>query len=234
MTNNIKKIAVCGLDIGYGNVKWALIKGKGNDIAVDHFRSTVKKITKVHNRGADSMTKRDMLLVSVDDNEYLVGKQSQLSLPGLNSNTEHLQRNYIDTPQHEALYKGVLSYIGADVIELLVTGLPVDHYDSDHKRMRKKLTGRFEYPNGKSIIVQDVWVIPQPVGGFIDYFMMDSEYEDISNLNSLTIDVGHYTLDWIICTGMNMQEERSGSIPGGMSLILERLAELPASDGFRQ
>ncbi len=72
--------------------------------------------------------------------------------------------------------------------------------------------------------------MPQPTGGFIEYFVSGSTLESLNNIRSLTIDVGYFTLDWLTCRGLKMQEERSGSTPGGMSLVLDRLCELVSVD----
>ena len=37
-------------------------------------------------------------------------------------------------------------------------------------------------------------------------------------------------VDWLVCRGLKMQEERCGSVPGGMSMILDRLKHLISED----
>ena len=125
-----------------------------------------------------------------------------------------------------ALLRGALHYMDEDNIDLLVSGLPVNNFNYDKEKMKELLIGEHHYPDGRVITVKDAWVIPQPVGGFVDYFINVCEKDRVDNIKSLTLDVGYFTLDWLTCRGLKIQEERSGSTPGGMSLILSRLTEL--------
>lgn len=133
-------------------------------------------------------------------------------------------------PQHLALLRGALTYLGESSIDLLVSGLPVSTFAQDKDRMAEKVKGEHLFPDGRRVAIKDAWIIPQPVGGFIEYFMGGSQITQLDDLKSLTIDVGYYTVDWLVCRGLKMQDERSGSTPGGMSLILEKLTQFISAD----
>lgn len=219
---------VRSIDVGYGNVKFC--HGETDEkLECGHFPSIAKAHTGV-DRGASVMTKRDLIEVQSGESKFLVGRDSIDTLSARDDRGGHLQTNYIDTPQYLALFRGALRYIGDDSIDLLVSGLPVNHFAQDKNRMRERLIGEHRFPDGKIINIKDAWIIPQPVGGFIEYFMSSSQINQIDDIKSLTLDVGYYTLDWLTCRGLKMQDERSGSTPGGMSLILEKLTQLISAD----
>lgn len=216
------------VDIGYGNVKMCHAKPDG-ELFCTHFPSIAKAHTGL-DRGAGVMTKRDLVEVNSGESIYLVGRDSVDTLSARDDRISHLQNNYIDTPQYLALYRGALSYMVDDKIDFLVSGLPVNLWSDDKSRLRELLIGDHKYPDGKTIRVEDAWVIPQPIGGFVDFFLNSNDDRDIDDIISLTLDVGYYTLDWLTCRGLRMQDERSGSSAGGMSLILEKLTQLIAAD----
>jgi len=220
---------VKAVDVGYGNVKICHGETDNEEMLCSHFPSIAKAHTGI-DRGASVMTKRDLIEVESGESIYMVGKDSIDTLSARDDRIAHLQTNYIDTPQYLALYRGALAYMNEENIDLLVSGLPVNNYAQDKARMRELLMGNHKYQNGKSVTVKDVWVIPQPVGGFIDFFMNNNDDINLDEIMSLTLDVGYYTLDWLTCRGLKMNEERSSSTPGGMSLILEKLTQLIAVD----
>jgi plasmid segregation protein ParM len=221
-------VIVRSVDLGYGNTKFCHGEING-ELKCGHFPSIAKPHTGV-DRGAGVMTQRDLIAVESGDSVYRVGRDSLDTLSARDDRCGHLLANYIDTPQYLALFRGALGYMGDSPIDLLVAGLPVNHFAQDKNRMRERLIGDHYFPDGKKITVRDTWVIPQPAGGFIEYFMSRSQIHDIEDIKSLTIDVGYFTLDWLTCRGLKMQDERSGSTPGGMSLVLERLAQLISVD----
>lgn len=219
---------VKAVDVGYGNVK-VCHSQPDEELFCTHFPSIAKAHTGL-DRGAGVMTKRDLVEVYSGDSIYLVGRDSVDTLSARDDRISHLQNNYIDTPQYLALYRGALAYMIDQNIDFLVSGLPVNLWSSDKGRLRELLIGDHKYPDGKTIHVKEAWVIPQPIGGFVDFFLNSDDERDIDDITSLTLDVGYYTLDWLTCRGLNMQDERSGSSTGGMSLILEKLTQLIATD----
>jgi plasmid segregation protein ParM len=219
-------MVVCAIDVGYGNVKYCSSSDDGDgDIVHGHFPSLAKVDTGV-NRGASEIARLDLVAVESGGSRYLVGRDAADTLSSRDDRTSHLMDSYVDTPQYLALLRGALAYSGRTKIDLLVSGLPVDFFSKDKDRLKALLVGTHHYPDGSSVEVKDAWVVPQPAGGFIEYFMSSNEDAPIGDIKSLTIDVGYYTVDWMVCRGLKMQQERCGSTPGGMSLLLGRLAHL--------
>jgi plasmid segregation protein ParM len=214
---------VRAIDVGYGNTKICFGDEDAHSFRCDYFPSIASLYNGV-DKGAGVMAKQDLMEVESDGKQYLVGKDVRNTLSARDDQGRTLLTNYIDTPQHMALLRGGLAYLGEENIDLLVSGLPVSNLKYKD-RMIEKLKGIHQYPDGKEIHVKNVYVIPQPVGGFINYFHNHPD-TDIQDLMSLTIDVGYFTLDWVVCNGLKIQGERTGSCPGGMSLVIEKICEL--------
>lgn len=73
-------------------------------------------------------------------------------------------------------------------------------------------------------------VIPQPVGAFFDHSLRSGTYERMRSQTNLLIDIGYYTLDWIVADGVKMINARSGAHNGGMSAILRTMADAIGSE----
>lgn len=215
---------VRSIDVGYGNVKYCK-----EGFACGSFPAVAKAFTGV-NRGAAELAARDMVLVNGGKLDYWVGPDSRDTLGARDGTGGHLVDGYIETPQYLALLRGGLHYIGEPVVDFLVSGLPVEHFGKRRERLRELLVGEHVFPDGRKVEVKDAWVVPQPLGGFIDAVMQSRKAVDLSEVRSLTLDVGYYTLDWVTFRGSVMQDGRSGSVPAGMSMVLEALAELVEQD----
>jgi plasmid segregation protein ParM len=221
-------VIIRSIDVGYGNTKFCH-GGDGDSLACGHFPSIASLYTGL-DRGAGVMIRRDLVEVESDGSHYLVGRDSIDTLSARDDRGRTMLTNYIDTPQHLALFRGALAYLNESKIDLLVSGLPVNFFAPHKNRLADRLKGEHVYPDGKTIQIKDAWIIPQPIGGFINYFMNTHQTDNIADLKSLTIDVGYYTVDWLVCRGLKLQDERSGSTPGGMSLILDKLTQLISED----
>lgn len=220
----MRKKIVRGIDVGYGNTKICHGGDVPSALKCEHFPSIASLHAGV-DKGAGVMAKRELVEVESGGNVYLVGKDALDTLSARDDQGRTLLTDFIFTPQHLALYRGGLRYLQEQNIDLLVSGLPVNYFSQHKEHMEQRLKGIHQYPDGIEINVKEVWIVPQPIGGFIHYFFDNDDIEDLSDLKSLTIDVGYFTLDWLVCRGLKLLDERSGSCPGGMSLILEKLTQ---------
>ena len=211
---------VSAIDIGYGNTKFT-IKRDGQKIECRHFPS-VAPVNSGVDIGGDALSRKNVAQVSVGGVEYIVGPDAMLSIRGGTGRV--LSADYPERDGYLALVRGALSYMKQPTIDLLVTGLPVNFYRQYKERLTERLIGVHEFPNGNEVVINKAWVIPQPVGGFLNYAMDNQVYSSLRESNCLVIDIGFYTVDWLVCRGLKVIDERSGSVPGGMSKLLESLA----------
>ncbi|WP_347990106.1 PRTRC system protein D [Methylomonas sp. AM2-LC] len=221
---------VAAVDIGYGNVKYSYYNN-GKIVLPSHFPSTAKLVNGSVNKGVlDWSDQFDILTVMAEGFKYMVGPDVTKTMSVEESRNRPLLKDYVETPQHMALLKGALRFIGKREINILITGLPVDYYNSFKDVMREKVTGIHDYPDGERIVVHEAKVMPQPMGGFVNYFLDNNELSRFKDLRSLTIDVGYCTLDWLMCESLVMNDGRSNSIRHGMSSVLERYKNLINAD----
>ena len=78
----------------------------------------------------------------------------------------------MQTPSYRALFLASLLISGRDKVDVLVTGLPVSQWldASKQEALAKKLTGRHRATPRHEVEVSTVWVVPQPIGGYLDPF----------------------------------------------------------------
>lgn len=220
---------VRSIDVGYGNTKFCYGREKDQPARCDHFPS-IATLSLGKDFGGGVMVKRDLVEVCADGSRYLVGKDVADTLSAQDDTGRILGRDYTETPQHLALFRGALAYMREPQIDLLVTGLPVNFFKQHKDRMIARLSGVHEGGDGGKIQIKSLWVIPQPIGGFVDYTLSNNRFSELSDSKCLVVDVGFFTVDWLVCHGLKLQDERSGSTPGGMSQILGRLAHLVSED----
>lgn len=159
-------------------------------------------------------------VVKVDGEEYLAGV-----LPRHVDNRRVLHANYTQSVEYRALFHLGLANCGRDVIDVLITGLPVQQFsdESRKKALVDLLKGKhYPTPNGHAVEVREVKVVPQPFGGFCAAIM---ENPDIAKLLqtgiTLVVDPGYYSLDWTLINSGNIQREGSGGSQNSISKVLE-------------
>ena len=118
----------------------------------------------------------------------------------------------------------------------LSLGLPVHTFDKYSEKVRKQAIGTHVVPNLArrldknaapfiEVEVRDALVTHQPLGAFYDSALRKNLFSSMKNQTNLIIDVGFFTLDWLVASGIKIVGRRSDGIEGGMSLILETIAE---------
>lgn len=134
-----------------------------------------------------------------------------------------LDRSYTDSDQYRASFYAALSLVESPVIDHLVTGLPVSLYSEVDVRTKlaRAMTGQHEIWHGKTVTVERVSVIQQPLGAYID---LVSEYEDVDLLDRgriLIIDPGFFSLDWVVIEGGELRTSVSNTSFNAVSRVLE-------------
>ncbi|WP_026608625.1 PRTRC system protein D [Methylocaldum szegediense] len=219
---------IIGVDVGYGNVKYAW-RRKDGTLAAGHFPS-IAALTVAREFSDGATEGHDAFRVEVGQESYVVGVDAELALAGHESG-RILNRAYHESNPYLALFRGALAYLGKPLeVDLLVTGLPVEFFRTGRERLEDRLTGEHPLPGGSITRIKQAWVIPQPVGGFLHHAIVQNIYQDLRSSLSLIVDCGFFTVDWIVTKGLKVAFERSGSTPGGVSQILAKLAQAIADE----
>ena len=216
---------VKAIDVGFGNTKYTTYVADGN-IQCGVFPSIAPQSSAGVDLSSGLLQRRNTILVDVNGVRYEVGKDAHLAVDATHGRV--LDPNYCMTDTYMALLRGALYYMGAPEIDLLVLGLPVNIHKQYQKQLEEKTTGRHPVPfrsGEQECVVKNVKVIPQPIGAFYDHSTQSGSYDRMRAQMNLLIDVGFYTLDWVVANGVKMNDARSGAENGGMSAVLQTMAK---------
>ena len=84
--------------------------------------------------------------------------------------------------------------------------------------------GRHDIGGGKAVTVGKALAVPQPQGALVHYASEHQKMAIIGNEQSLIIDPGSRTFDWLVARGMRLVQKQSYSFNRGMSDVLRLLA----------
>ncbi len=217
-------IIVRAVDIGFGSIKLVMLRAPGSDIHCKLFPSLAPLSTSLDLSGGGVIARRDTVVVPVDGNTYEVGPDVELALNTHASRILH--QDFLQTPEYLALFRGALSYMKTDRIDLLVVGLPVSLLSTKAGYLKQRLEGVHPVADEKTVTVSRALVLAQPLGGFIHYSMTYGLYSQLREAKNLVIDPGFFTVDWVLSRGIQPIPARCGSFAGGMHAVLRRLAQV--------
>jgi plasmid segregation protein ParM len=109
-------------------------------------------------------------------------------------------------------------------IDLLVVGLPVALLALKKAALEKAMTGSHEIAAGRTLTVGKALAVAQPQGALVHYAAEHEKMASIGTEQSLVIDPGSRTFDWLVCRGMRLVQKQSHSINRGMSDVLRLMA----------
>ncbi len=226
---------VRAIDVGYGNTKFTTLV-TGSDIQCGLFPSLAPQASTGPDLAAGLMQRRNTVVVEVEGVKYEVGKDARLAQDA--SHGRVLDPDYSMTAAHMALIRGAFYYMGQSKIDLLVLGLPVNTFEKYNQQLAERVIGKHLVPvrekdgslSQREVEVSNCRVIPQPIGAFFDYATKTRTYERMRSQMNLLIDIGYYTLDWLVADGVKMVNARSGAHNGGMSAVLRSMAEAIGSE----
>lgn len=223
---------VRAIDVGFGVVK--LTKQVGDKIVCDNFPAMAipSDPSEMRQLGRRS---RDTVDVPVDGAMYEVGKEILLAQTG-NDFGREITDEFYRSAIYEALMKGAFRYMGDEVIDVLVIGLPVNQYqNSERSNELIQKYGNAELDlgtdsagNSLSIKIRDVVVRPQPLGGYLEMFnQIDvvneaikatggalkpvKDVDELVELTTLIVDPGEHTLDWLMVQRGDINRKASGA-----------------------
>jgi plasmid segregation protein ParM len=221
--NELSNLVIRALDVGYGYTKYS--KEVDGKIVYQSFPSIAPRASKMESSDFAMLNQRETSIVAVDGIEYEIGPDSHLL--ETSESARSMNDQYVFSSQYKALVYGALDYMGDDVIDVLVVGLPVSTYNLYHDKVKTTLTGKHVINNsGKTVEIKTALVIPQPMGGL--HFAMNNEILkelDLADSTFLIVDPGYLTLDFIVSNGQKIIEKRSGAHAGGVSRVIVAISE---------
>src|SRR5690606_26267692 len=212
---------VRAIDVGYGMTKYVLQSEGTGKFTCGSFPSLVTLGTG-RQLGAGYFDERDTVLVQWQGQSYEVGADVSLALRG--HNTRVLDASYIRSDDYQILIRGVLKRMGLSRLDLLVLGAPLLNFDQVSSALQASFTGTIDLGAKERVEICRVVVLPQPVGGLA---WSGSQSRGVAHQikdRTLLIDVGYFTVDWLVAEGTRVLPERSGSYPGGVSTLIRELA----------
>ena len=206
---------VLGIDIGYSNLKLAFGPKGANPQKV--LRPAGAAPADRFGTRFDGREHDDFLRVLVDGEEYVAG----VSADRAELWSRSLHADYHASLSYQALFRAGLLLSGMQHIDTLVTGLPVSQYLDDTRRgsVEKLMKGAIALTSRSHVVVDDVKVIPQPIGGLLDY--ISQERVDLEDARVLVIDPGFFSVDWVVVSHKTLQRNSSGTSQNASSVVLE-------------
>lgn len=236
--------ALCGkvvraVDLGYGNVKYSLKHDDAfRDVDCDLFpsRSILAGDKSLENEMSQSY---DTVIINVNGTNYEVGKDIAKA-QATNDESTILDMQFCMTDAYLARFRGALYYMngidhsrkGAKYlpdsrIDSMIVGLPVSTAKNNDIRTKlaSRLSGLHPLPDGRSVEIGDITVLPQPVGALFEYAFEEGIFNTLKDQRSLVIDIGFNTFDWLVTDGLLPNYKRSDSVNRGMSAVIKAIAE---------
>ena len=238
MVVNVNPV-VRSVDVGYGNVKFVTGHQRGQEVICSLFPSVAPQASGAPDLGAGVLQKFNTVVVEVNGVKFEVGKDAEHVQDA--SFGRVLDRAYPTTDTYMALLRGALYYMGEPEIESLVLGLPVNTLDDFKAHLEKAVPGVHAVPNIRrnvdakadpvlKVNVKSVRVFPQPLGAFFDHAIRKQLFNQMKAQTNLIVDVGYFTVDWLMTHGLKTIKPRSGAHSGGMSAILAAIGEAMGRD----
>lgn len=224
---------VLGCDIGYSNLKVAY-GFKGNDASDTSLNTKVLPV----GAGPEELMPRtlsggvgDCIRVLINNEHWVAGVEPDR----LQSWERELHEDYPSTSVYMALYYAALVISEQDVIDVLVTGLPVRHYKNieTRKALKERLEGEHKVAPKRKVLVKKVVVVPQPAGTYLDVMNSTQDPDMIEMIQDgllVAIDPGYFSVDWVFMQRGEIRDHSSDSSLKAMSKVLQLANDLIHKD----
>jgi plasmid segregation protein ParM len=220
------ELIVRAVDVGSGNTKYVM-GVNGAEIRCASFPSVAYPSS---GEGLDwaSGERRRTVSIPVGPLFYEVGPDVGLAADTFRA--KQLHDDYTESPEYMALLRGALSMMKLPHIDLLIVGLPVALLGLKKLALEKAMVGKHPLGSGKFITVAKAMAVAQPQGALVHYAATHEKMATIGTEQSLVIDPGARTFDWLVTRGMRLVQKQSNSINRGMSDVLRLLAQEISKD----
>ena len=214
------ELIVRAVDVGSGNTKF-VAAAAGTDIRCVSFPSIAYPSSDASPSWPAS-ERRKTVCIPVGPLFYEVGPDVGLAADTFRA--KQLHDDYTESPEYVALLRGALSMMKVSHIDLLVVGLPVALFAVKKAALEKLMVGSHDIGGGKTVTVGKALAVAQPQGALAHYASEHKKMATIGNEQSLVIDPGSRTFDWLVARGMRLVQKQSHSFNRGMSDVLRAVA----------
>lgn len=214
------ELIVRAVDVGSGNTKF-VTAAAGTDIRCVSFPSIAYPSSDASPSWPAS-ERRKTVCIPVGPLFYEVGPDVGLAADTFRA--KQLHDEYTESPEYLALLRGALSMMKISHIDLLVVGLPVALFAVKKAALEKMMVGSHDIGGGKTVTIGKALAVAQPQGALVHYASEHKKMATIGNEQSLIIDPGSRTFDWLVARGMRLVQKQSNSFNRGMSDVLRILA----------
>jgi plasmid segregation protein ParM len=209
------------IDVGFGATKLTLNNGSDGEIKCMSFRSVCPVASDQQIGGF--LSKRDTVILTVNGTRYEVGPDALLAMRS--NASRNMEMEFPLTDQYMALVRAAMHYMDVPRLDYLFLGLPLSTYTALEKRLAAIMRGTHELQD-RSIVVGACVVVPQPVGGMWDYAVRHRMVGEMQTTNTLVVDPGYMTLDWLVTSGTKMVPVRSSAANNcGMGAIVKAVGD---------
>lgn len=218
---------VRAVDIGFGNTKY--VAGvNGDEIRCASFPSLAYPTVRLSSLPGAERSRT--IAIPINGLLYAVGPDVRLQADAFRATQLH--DRYPQTPEYLALLRGALAMMREEVIDLLVLGLPVSSVAVQRSAVERLATGDHDVGEGRRVHVRRVLVVAQPQGALVHYAAQYGKLESIAHEQSLIVDPGARTFDWLVARGMRLVAKQSHSLNRGVLDMLQVIAgEISADIG---
>ena len=214
------------IDVGFGQTKYVSAASE-DTIECTHFPSIALPSLVDTNRRAMLGGRRKTVSIPIGSMFYEVGHE--VDLAGMPSRPALSIESYVESPEHLALLRGALHFMEVDHIDLLVIGLPVSMFAQRKAQVEKLASGEHKVGKGRTVTVARALTVAQPQGALVTYAVQHDALDSIKRQESLIIDAGSRTFDWLCARGLRLVSNRSHSAPYGVYNITSLIAEAIAA-----
>lgn len=200
------KTTVVGIDIGYGFTK--VYADKVSNI----FPSMVSRMQA---RGAFGSQENYMM---VNGQKYIVG--DDITTFGNHS----VSTEFVGTPEYVALLGQALTTV-KNPCNILVLGLPPGLYDETRIAALERTISMasISSTSGPVKMPKTIKFVPQGVGIYFDYINSINQKNKLSQGNIIVIDIGYFTMDFVLISKHRYIAGAARSYPLGISKLLNEI-----------
>jgi plasmid segregation protein ParM len=218
-------MGVLGIDIGFGFTKAT----NGKDTLI--FKSLLGDAADIQfwaDFGEGAPT--DHIHVTIDEESYFIGDlaEQQSSVLHFTLDQERLLTDYVKVLTLTAVGMLVTDDASSDIPVNVVSGLPIGFFKENRQRFNDLLIGphtvTYHSPDGrqtvKKILINEVRMLPQPMGSILNLVMDDSGHiaqTDLAKQKIGVVDIGFRTTDFAIMDRLRYLNRGSKTIDTGIS-----------------